>query len=408
MRVALFVHRYPPASGGAELYAERLVKFHESQGDSVEVWTSTALDLNAMTGPGRQLPESRAEVRRYRPIGFPGRRYLMKALSLIPVRNWQCLTRPANPISPAMWRDAGRLPKRYDAVHALAFPHSFPAACGLRLARRLGVPFALTPFLHLGDPDDPSDRTRRQYTAPPLRWLLGQADLIFAQTELERQVILQLGIEPRRVVKQGLGVELNECTGGDRDAIRNSWGISNNQVIIGHLANLSFEKGAVDLLHAVRSLTNPPRVVIAGPEMPNFTHVWNADDFPTVTKLGPLSDSQKRDFFAGIDVFCLPSRSDSFGLVLLESWANAKPVIVYRAGGPAELVHDGIDGLQVSCGDGSGLANAMLRLTTDESLRRALGMAARARIDVGEFDWMRSLALVRNELVSCVGTSPHR
>ena len=50
-------------------------------------------------------------------------------------------------------------------------------------------------------------------------------------------------------------------------------------------------------------------------------------------------------------IFALPSRSDSFGLVLLEAWANAVPCVVYRAGGPADLVRHGVDGLQAPCGD---------------------------------------------------------
>ena len=90
-----------------------------------------------------------------------GRRWLLKPLSLIPLSSWQCLTLPCNPVCPGMWRDAGRFAGPVDAVHAFAFPYSFPAACGLRLARRRGVPFLLTPFLHLGDPTDPRDRTRR-------------------------------------------------------------------------------------------------------------------------------------------------------------------------------------------------------------------------------------------------------
>ena len=406
VRVALFVHRYPPATGGAELYAERLAKFHQSCGDEVDAWTSTALDLSAMTGPGRHLAESRGLVKRYRPLVFPGRRYLFKALSLLPMRNWQCLTRPANPISLTMWRDAGRLSACYDAVHALAFPHSAPAACGLRLARRLKVPFAITPFLHLGDPDDANDRTRRQYTSPPLAWLLRQADVIFAQTALERDAVLNIGVPSSRVIHQGLGVEATECTGGDRDAARKVWGATPDRIVIGHLANLSIEKGSVDLLAAVSSLANPPSVVLAGPEMPNFARTWDARRYPTVTKLGPLSDMQKRDFFAGIDVLCLPSRSDSFGLVLLEAWANAKPVVVYRAGGPAELVRDGINGVQVRCRDIRGLACALTRLSSEGALRNALGRAGRARIDAGDFEWGRSLAIVRNALASGPDESP--
>jgi hypothetical protein len=104
-----------------------------------------------------------------------------------------------------MWRDAGRYDGPLDAVHATAFPYSFPIACGLRLARRRGVPFFLTPFLHLGDPTDPHDPTRRQYTAPQLRWLLNQADGVFVQTRAERDVAVALGVPRKRVHLQGLG-----------------------------------------------------------------------------------------------------------------------------------------------------------------------------------------------------------
>src|SRR5207237_5128597 len=122
---------------------------------------------------------------RHAPLRFPGRRYALKALSLLPHRLWQCLTTPCNPVCPAMWRDATRYDGPLDAVHATAFPYSFPIACGLRLARRRGVPFFLTPFLHLGDANDPHDATRKQYTKPHLRWLLRQAARVFVPTAAE-------------------------------------------------------------------------------------------------------------------------------------------------------------------------------------------------------------------------------
>jgi len=65
--------------------------------------------------------------------------------------------------------------ERFDVVHATAFPYAFPIACARRLARRLRVPFVLTPFLHLGDPEDRRDRTRRQYTQPALMALARSA-----------------------------------------------------------------------------------------------------------------------------------------------------------------------------------------------------------------------------------------
>jgi glycosyltransferase involved in cell wall biosynthesis len=263
------------------------------------------------------------------------------------------------------------------------------------------VPFLLTPFLHLGDPADPRDRTRRQYAAPHLRWLLRQADRVFVQTRLERDAVVDLGVPADRVVLQGLGVDPAECTGGDRTTARTEWDIPPDEVVIGHLANNSVEKGTVDLLRATDRLWAAGRrfrVVLAGPEMPNFRAFWERfGNQNRVTRLGVLSDRQKRDFFAGIDLSVLPSRSDSFGLVLLEAWANGKANVVYRAGGPAELVRDGMDGLHAACGDVGELATRLGALVDDASLRRRLGDTGRSRT-AREFRWTDKLELVRDVL----------
>ena len=349
-------------------------------------------------------------ILRYPPLHFPARRYILKALSLLPLRRWQCLTTPCNPICPTMFCDAGRYDGPLDAVHASAFPYSFPIACALRLARRRAVPFYLTPFMHLGDPTDPQDRVRRQYTAPHLRWLLRQADGVFVQTRAERDVTVSLGVSESRVHLQGLGVEPAECTGGDREKTQAKWEIRPGEVVIGHLANNSSEKGTVDLLHAAERAWARGyrfRIVLAGPEMPNFRAYWR--DFSAkerVTRLGVLSDEQKRDFFAGIDAFALPSRTDSFGLVLLEAWANGKPNLVYRAGGPAEIIRDGIDGLHARCGDAEELTEQLARLVSNEDLRLKLGDNGLARVE-REFRWADKLDLVRNVLASGGGYPRH-
>lgn len=401
LRVAHFVQRYPPAVGGSEAYFARLAAYLTARGDAVTTFTSTAIGLDEMWRGSREPATTDGLVRRFSPLTFPGRRYLLKAASLIPVRRWQALTAPCNPVCPGMWAAAGDYAAPLDAVHATAFPYSFPIACGLRLARRRGVPFLLTPFLHVGDPDDPNDPTRRQYTTPHLRALLRQADRVFVQTRLEGDTVLSLGVPAERVVLQGLGVEPAECTGGDREMARAHWGVGFGEVVVGHLANASVEKGTVDLLAAaarVWAAGKEFRLVLAGPEMPNFRAAW--DRYPhrdRVTRLGVLSDDAKRDFFAGIDAFALPSRSDSFGLVLLEAWANGKPNLVYRAGGPAELVRDGIDGLQARCGDVAGLAEQLRRLVTDGALRGRLGEVGRERVG-REFLWDDKQEIVRREM----------
>src|SRR5437588_2841779 len=105
--------------------------------------------------------------------------------------------------------------------------------------------------------------------------------------------------------------------------------------------------------------------------MPNFLRFW--DTFgpkQNVCCLGRLSETEKRDFFAGIDVFALPSRSDSFGLVLLEAWANGVPNVAYRAGGIADVIRHEDDGLLVPCGNLAALTNALRRLCRSAPERR--------------------------------------
>jgi glycosyltransferase involved in cell wall biosynthesis len=408
MRIAHFVQRYPPALGGSEAYFERLSRFLAAQGDEVTVFTSGALDLEAFwRGKARTLPagirtEHGVRVIRHRLIRWPGRRWFLKPLSLLPHHFWQCLTQPCNPISWGMWTDSGRRDRPFDLVHASAFPYAFPIACGLRLARRLKIPFFVTPFLHLGNPDDPRDATRRAYTSPPLLYLLRQADRIFVQTEPERDALLERGFAPAKLVLQGLGVDGEECTGGNRQRFRRAWHVREGEVVVGHLANLSEEKGSVDLLRAsALAWQNGQqfRVVLAGPSMPNFRRFW--ERYPCADRvrcLGVLTDEEKRDFFAGIDVFALPSRSDSFGLVLLEAWANGVPNVAYRAGGPAGVIRHEEDGLLVRCGEVPALADALSRLANDGGLRARLGRKGKQRTQQ-EFLWPEKLAVARQ--VSC-------
>jgi glycosyltransferase involved in cell wall biosynthesis len=413
VRLAHFIQRYPPALGGSEAYFARLSRFCAAQGDDVTVFTSNALALDAFWSPrGSCLPagttlEAGVTVRRYPLLRCPGRRWLLKALSLIPNRLWQCLTMPCNPISLPMWRDAGNEPSRFDAVHASAFPYAFPIACAWRLARRLGVPFFITPFLHLGNPDDPHDPTRDGYTSPPLRWLLQQADAVFVQTPSERAAALRLGLRPENVILQGLGVEPSECTGGDRFSAREGWNLPPDAFVVGHLANNSFEKGTNDLIQALEPLwrnNQPIYLLLAGPAMPNFTRCWQAfekrcPDFARrwVRRLGPITDAEKRAFFAAIDIFALPSRSDSFGLVLLEAWANGVPSVAYRAGGVADVIRHGVDGLLAACGCIEALTGCIHHLHDDMAMGERFGKTGQERLP-GEFSWHEKLALVRRTI----------
>src|SRR5438874_4621881 len=245
MRVVHFIQRFPPALGGSENYFYRLSRHLSCAGDAVSVWTTTALDLEAFWSPrGRLLPpgdtiDGGVRVRRFPLWRMHGRRWLLKPLSLIPQRTWQALTLPCNPVSFAMRREVERSTERFDVVHAGAFPYAWPIVCARRLARRLGAPFMLTPFLHLGDPTNPNDPTYRAYTAPPFRAILRSADTVLVQTPSERDAVRRLGVADNRIVLQGLGVDPSECSGGDLRRARDAWRLAGDDIVVGHLANNS-------------------------------------------------------------------------------------------------------------------------------------------------------------------------
>lgn len=412
MRIAHVIHRYPPALGGAEAYFARLSRYLVGQGEEVVVLTTDAYDLEAFWSPrARRLPVGQTWqdgvcVQRFPIRHQPLQRYWRKLLSLVPIPRWQAFHLPCNPRTPDLWRACLRQ-TGFDVVHASALPYAYPILCADLLARRCGVPLVLTPFLHLGDPTDPRDHTRRAYLAPAMRYLLHRADALFVQTRLEKEALIAIGIPEQRIVLQGLGVEPTECSGGNRLEARRRWHLPPDAVVVGHLANKSLEKGAVDLLQAMSRVwqTDPEaRLLLAGPEMPSFRRTWRAfADEPRICNLGPLSDSEKRDFYAASDIFALPSRSDSFGLVLLEAWTNAVPCVAYRAGGLTEVVRHGHDGLLVPCGSVANLAKALAELIRNPEKRVVLGQAGLRRV-LAEHRWQPKLDLVRDtyrQLVAC-------
>jgi glycosyltransferase involved in cell wall biosynthesis len=70
---------------------------------------------------------------------------------------------------------------------------------------------------------------------------------------------------------------------------------------------------------------------------------------------------------------------EPFGQVVLEGLAAGLPVIAASAGGPAEIIHDGVDGLLFPAGDLDALSERMRGLAGDRDLRSRLGSAGRER-----------------------------
>jgi len=85
-------------------------------------------------------------------------------------------------------------------------------------------------------------------------------------------------------------------------------------------------------------------------------------------------------FFAVFDAFVLSSVNEGTPVVAIEALAAARPVVATRVGGVPDVVTDGVDGFLVEPGDFDALAERLERLALDPELRRAMGVAGRARV----------------------------
>jgi L-malate glycosyltransferase len=84
------------------------------------------------------------------------------------------------------------------------------------------------------------------------------------------------------------------------------------------------------------------------------------------------------EVLGAIDLFLLPSETESFGMAALEALACEAPVIATRVGGLPEVVVDGETGYLLEVGDVEGMAARALELLRDDRQRRKMGEAGRA------------------------------
>ncbi len=83
----------------------------------------------------------------------------------------------------------------------------------------------------------------------------------------------------------------------------------------------------------------------------------------------------------GCQALVLPSRSEPFGIVLIEAFAFGKPVVATQVGGIPEIVCDGLNGLLVPPNNAEALSAAILRVLQDQLLRDTLVQNAEAAVE---------------------------
>ena len=189
-----------------------------------------------------------------------------------------------------------------------------------------------------------------------------------------------------RVIPYGIDVDPWRESEGERTRARSELGIANDAVVVGVASRLVPHKGHLFLLEGLRRAAPRAaalRLLVAGDgPLRSSLEVAARRGIPNgvVRFLGYQSDMVR--FMSACDALAFPTMpefGEGFGLAALEAMAAGKPVLATRVGPLPEVVGDEDAGLLVEPHDPAGLAEALVRLAHDRSLRDRLGLAARAR-----------------------------
>ncbi len=122
------------------------------------------------------------------------------------------------------------------------------------------------------------------------------------------------------------------------------------------------------------------KIIGDGP-MREYCEMFIVDNNLNIELPGRLDHEKTLEEISVSDIIILPSRTESFGRVILEAFEFEKPVIATSVGGIPQILKEGENGILVNPCDPIGLADAMLKLSKDHELRDKLGMSGKKSLD---------------------------
>jgi glycosyltransferase involved in cell wall biosynthesis len=277
--------------------------------------------------------------------------------------------------------------ERYGAIHVT--PSLFAVFYLVwRACKALRIPFVCSPFIHFEDP---------RFKNPLLWKILKEATFVIACTHYEKERMIRMGIDPCKIILVPMGIRLNEWENADGERFRRKYRLKGKKLIL-FAGPKGYDKGALHLLNAVERLRQKIEdLVLVSIGLP--TRMWRKKkrmlDASNLLDLGYLNEEEKKDAFDACDVFVMPSRYDSFGIVYLEAWRCGKPVIGAKIGAISEVIEEDRDGLLVEFGDVEQLTSKMLYLLNHRDLCKEMGENGRRKV-VERFNWEKNIEIVEN------------
>jgi glycosyltransferase involved in cell wall biosynthesis len=206
---------------------------------------------------------------------------------------------------------------------------------------------------------------------------------IIAVSDAVRRGLIESGVPAAKIETIRTGIEMPEPAPRDRSRL----GLGEDDLVIGHMGAFTEEKGqdvAVAAAVLVHSSLPRARFVLAG-DGPLLAEIRRRAPDNVVL---PGFVAGRAAFFAALDLFIMPSRSEAWGLAALEAMAHGVPVIASDVGGLPEMVEPGNGGWLVPAGDPTALARAITSAAVDQDRLRAQGQKARQRARLFSVDRM--------------------
>jgi glycosyltransferase involved in cell wall biosynthesis len=348
VRVLIVSGIWPPDVGGPASHAPDVADFLRSQGHAVEVVTTAS-------APPASTPYPVRWTSRRLPIGVRH----FHALALIAWR-----ARGADVIyTTGMFGRSGLAALLSGRPFVMKLTGD-PAFERLRARARVA-----------GDVDtfqrDAGGRVSTRALRRFRNWVVQRADHIFTPSGYLRELVIGWGVAPERVsvLPNPAPAERPSATRGE---LREQFGVTGDTLAFA--GRLTAQKSLGVMLAAVAASPGVTLLVAGDGDEADVVAatVASLGLADRVMLLGPVSRNAVLDVFAAADASILTSSWENFPHSVVESLAVGTPVIATRAGGVAEVVQDGVNGLLVDVGNVDGVIAAIRRYFADGALRRRL------------------------------------
>jgi glycosyltransferase involved in cell wall biosynthesis len=172
-----------------------------------------------------------------------------------------------------------------------------------------------------------------------------------------------------------------------RARLREEFGIAETAPLLGMFARVAppkdFETLISAMVHVTRSRPDVRLLMVGANNDPAsevyFRGLCDAIDRAGLTRSIVWTGFRRDvpDLMRAVDIVVLATRSEGFGLVLLEAMNLGRPVVASSVGGVPEIVDHGKNGLLHECGDAEGLGRAILSLIADPNLAAVVSEGGR-------------------------------